>query len=297
MVTHSTITPDSPLHKDVTLHCEVEFRNTTLSDHDTRVTWSKQPKRNSTSNISLCHHLSDDRYKITIILVLANVTKQDRAAYALTLINNCCSFSCPKMSLTVGDNCSSEIPKPAQPEGTVSVLNMSNMKLAANFSGDSDAAHYRIVWSNSSIFDLATFGTSGKYLTKHKVISPCFFTEELIIHNVSVADAGLYTALVTGPTGFGANTSFEVPESDLTDEDDPEIVPIYSSLISVGVFALTVSMVGICFFMYTRRKKSCLEYSKYINAKMHAHVTIINRNEVRVFPMQSLPLGNYIYLL
>ena len=100
-------------------------------------------------------------------------------------------------------------PEPVQKNVTINVpQNVSTLTLEANFSGSTDTTRWMVIWSNSSTPNLGNY--DGKYRTEHQVVSDCLFTGKLIIHNVSMSDAGLYFAKVNESLDTGVNFTVNI---------------------------------------------------------------------------------------
>ena len=234
---------------DVTMFCEVNIGSATLAN-STEVEWSVP----SSQNMPFQRQVSDDGNNINASLTLRNITEDDRGIYAVTFSNMCGSVSC-RFSLKV-DACSNR-PDPVQKEVTINVSqNVSTLTLRANFSGTTDQTQWVVIWSNSSASNLGNFGS--KYRT-NRVVSDCFFTEELIIHNVSVSDAGLYFAKVYGSSDTGVNTTFHVNimnRGDQKRKKAEESASVCSLLGSVTVVLPVVGGVSIGIYLKLRRKRN-----------------------------------------
>ena len=259
---HSTTLPNSLLHKDVTMYCEVKFRDASISASAV-ANWSRWPGRTeSLAKTSQTHSLSGNYSRFT--LSLSNVTRFDQADYTIVwtffVSGKSCLFPCPTMSLSVRDECYFRIPQPMHGNMTITTpIDVPSLTLVANFTGDGE--HYRIVWSNSSVYDLEYFGTSQKYFIKHSETSSCFFTEELIITNISVADAGMYTAEAAGYFESGNLTFFEVKiAQDSTLEKSGVFAPVLAVFVPVlGTLATGTAVVLVlcsCIYMHKKKKQN-----------------------------------------
>ena len=190
-----------PTGYDVTMFCEVNIGDPTLAN-STNVTWSVP----SSQKVSSQPQVLDDGNKLNASLTLRNITEDDRGLYNVTFLNMCGSVSC-QLSLSITPATCSKGPDPVQ-NITINVpQDASTLVLAANFS-DTDQSHLMVIWSKSSTSNRGNYG--GKYRTEHQVVSHCLFTEKLIIHNVSVSDAGLYFVKVFDGLDTDMNTTFHV---------------------------------------------------------------------------------------
>ena len=263
VVNYSTTVPNSLLHKDVTMCCEVEFRDASLSA-STVATWWRWPESTaSLANASLTQALTGNSFRI--FLSLNNVTQLDQADYTLagtfSVGDKNCSFSCPTMSLSVRDECYFKIPQPTRGNVTITTpIDVPSLTLVANFTGDTDRGHYRIVWSNGSVYDLEYFRTSQKYFTKHSKISSCLFTEELIITNISMTDAGVYTAEATGYFDSGNRTFFNVIIAETT--KSAILTPLLGTLVT-GIAIAAVLVLCSCIYIMYRKKKHLKKNGKH----------------------------------
>ena len=73
----------------------------------------------------------------------------------------------------------------------VSPVDVPYLNLTAVFTGDDNV--HNIIWSYESVYVLQE---RDKYTISHKDIPPCIIVKELIIHNLSMSDAGIYSARV-----------------------------------------------------------------------------------------------------
>lgn len=236
------------------MYCVVRFKDTATSDNATG-TWSQRPDHvtTSSSNISFTNqHLPGNRFQIT--LFLKNVTKNANAVYILTVkfMNGKCSFSCPTISLKVENECYNKEPEPMDNNMTIinTNLNVPFLRLAANYSGDMDSAHYKVCWWKGHAWD-DEIQTGNKYSIKtYNKQTFCSFTDELIIYNLSVNDAGLYTAVVTGIHGFTSKrTYFQV---NIEQNSKMRFLP----LLSIAVGAVAIVTVGVCICVCIQRRGS-----------------------------------------
>ena len=201
-INYSSTRPWVTTGYDVTMFCEVNIGSATLAN-STEVEWPVP----SSQKVSFQRQVSDDGNTIKASLTLRSITEADQGLYTITVYNTCGSVSCESKLEVIPDACSNR-PDPVQKEVTINASqDVSTLTLRANFSGTTDQTQWVVIWSNSSASNLGNFGS--KYRT-NRVVSDCFFTEELIIHNVSVSDAGLYFAKVYGGSDTGVNTTFYV---------------------------------------------------------------------------------------
>ena len=178
------------------MYCVVEFHNSSATSSAV-ATCARSPERNTEdphANCACTHHLSGNRFNIT--LSINNVTKADEADYTLSVeyFGNC-SYPCPQIHLEV-DECLGRVLQPVNRSNVtiVSSVNTPSLRLAGIFEGDE--ANNEVMWSNSNTLDLKREGARGKYVVGYKFLSPCTFSEELVIHNLSMSDSGIYTASV-----------------------------------------------------------------------------------------------------
>ena len=244
----SSAAPEYPTGYDVTMFCEVNTGNAKLAK--TTVEWSVP----SSQNVPFQPQVSYDGNNIIASLTLRNITEDDRGIYTVTFSNACGSVSC-QFSLMV-DACYMR-PDPVKKEVTINAShNVSTLTLRADFSGTTDQTHWMVIWSNSSASNLGNFGS--KYRT-NRVVSDCFFTEELIIHNVSVSDAGLYFAKVYDSSDTGVNTTFHVnimKQGDHKRKKSKVSASVCSLAVSVTVVLPVVGGVSIGMYLKLRRKRN-----------------------------------------
>ena len=247
----STTVPNALLHQNATMYCEVKFRDASISASAV-ANWSRWPEGTELlAKTSLTHSLTGNSSRFT--LSLSNVTRSDQADYTIVwtyfVSGKNCSFPCLTVALSVRDECYFKIPQPMHGNVTITTpINVPSLTLVANFTGDPVREHYRIVWSNSSVYDLEYFGTRQKYFIKHSKISSCLFTEELIITNVSMADAGLYTAEAAGS---GNVTFFEVIITKKT--KSTILAPVLGTL--VAIIIAVVLMLYRCIYIHKKKGK------------------------------------------
>ena len=242
----SSTLPEYPTGYDVTMFCEVNIGSATLTN-STEVEWSIP----SSQKVPFQRQVSDDGNKLTASVTLRNITEDDRGLYTVTFKNKCGSVSC-QSSLKVIPAACSKRPEPVQKNITINASqNVSTLTLAANFSGTTDQTHWLVIWSNSSTPNLGNYG--GKYRTERQFVSDCFFTEKLIIQDVSGSDAGLYFAKVYDSSDTGVKTTFYVNIVHHGDQKrkKTKVSTFLFSLVTLPVVVVVLVSIGI----FRRRQK------------------------------------------
>ena len=262
LINYTTTQPVARPHDSMVMNCEVNFTNssvasTTMATCQRR--WSSRQSATACTNATITHRLPGNHFNIS--LPLSNITEEDQAVYTLSIsYSEKCSFSCPDISLRVADWCFGRTPEPVNP-GMVNITaphDASQLSLVANFTGDTDSARFSIVWSNSSTRNLKRVGTRNKYFTKRSIVSTCLFTEELIIRNVTMLDAGMYEARAAGLQSVGNVTYFKVN----IDQEESSHLSLLVIVVIVVVTITLATAVGICIGVYTYRRKYRLRSGK-----------------------------------
>lgn len=262
------------------MYCVVMFNDNATSDNAVG-SWSRWPE-NKTWSMELdndsftTQHLSDNNYRMS--LFLTNVTKSAKALYTFTVnfMNGKCSFLCPDMELKVEHECYNKEPQPIATDRNMTIihthLNALSLELVANYTGDTDPSHYGIAWWKGDFGDFE-IQCSNKYLIEHNKHTLCSFTEKLIIYNLSMSDAGLYTAVVWGLHGLGHRTYFQVNIDQNPNDQNPNKKSLNGFVVLAIVVPIGIAVVAsvcVSIFLYIQRKRSHSEVSKCLHPR-HVH--------------------------
>ena len=236
------------------MYCEVEYPDSFSASRTNASHWRFPHRLNSAppANESFTFHASGNILRVD--LTIMNLTTNDTADYGFTVGE--CSFECANISLHV-DECLGVKPKPVTQQNisVTAPLSVSSVTLVANFTGDTSGT-YPIVFSKQSVIDLP-FHDSNKYsYMRSKVYQNCFFSGVLVIHNLSVADTGMYTAHAMGLGYRSPQMLFHVKVI------DPGLEENLMKLISILAVVIVLLPVVLCAAMYvSRRKKKIRTYN------------------------------------
>ena len=230
------------------MYCEVEFSDPSVTAANP--TWKRSPLRPHhapPANVSFTYQTSGNLHIVN--LTVRNVTDVDVATYTLA-IGGDCLFEC-NITLKVLE-CLGIPPQPTtQHNITITAsLSDSSVSLVANFTGQTTQLTYPIIFSNRSVNDLLLY-QSKKYSFESHIFQKCVRSVVLVIHNLSMGDAGLYTARAIGLGHSSREVFFDVKVID-PGTDKNILLPLISLVAMVVVFVAVILCVGVCVH---RRKK------------------------------------------
>ena len=131
-------------------------------------------------------------------------------------------------------------------------LSATSVKLVANFTGDANMLNMLpVIFSNETVSDLNSLSQSHKYSWETQKYSNCIISVTMVIHNLSMTDAGLYTARATGLGYSSKEVFFDVKIVNPATEKD------FSKLISLSAVVFFLLPVALCATVYVnwRRKR------------------------------------------
>jgi hypothetical protein len=237
------------------MSCRVDFLDPRTAA-SASATWSRFPNRPSWAppvSDSFPQHSSDNNFSVN--LVIRNTTREfDDAEYRIKIeFSGQCSYICGPFNLKVRDECYERLPQPLNRTNVTvtTTLGAPTLKLAANFTGD--RLYYGIVFSNSTVTDLPEYG-KDKYSTRLQALSQCVFTAELTIQNLSMADAGLYTARAVGLDNHSSDVFFDVRIIDRKAERS--LLP----LIALVLLVMSLVLLGVCVVHRKKNRLRCCHY-------------------------------------
>jgi hypothetical protein len=238
------------------MYCEVEFPDSSSASSTNASLWRFPPRLHFAppANESFTFHASGNILRVD--LTIMNLTGYDAADYTFTVGE--CSFVCAKISLHV-DECLGIQPTPVTQQNisVTAPLSASSVTLIANFTGETSGLTYPIVFSNQSVIDLP-FHDSNKYSYRSKVYPNCVLSVVLVIHNLSMADTGVYMAQAMGRGYSSPQVLFHVKVI------DPGLEENLLKLISILAVVIVLLPVVFCAAMYvSRRNKKIRTYNMH----------------------------------